>query len=301
MILKYFEYYVPVLRYLNDRGPTHTKTIREEVATATGITPEERTLKTEKGTLIWDSRIYWAIAFLYQSGALERPSKAIYGISDLGRQLLKEHPENLDESILRETEGYKDWLSRMESKSYRESVQSTGEAPQESLESSVAEIENQLATELISQIQNMSPEFLEKCVLKLLGAMGYGIDDSSISHTGGVGDEGIDGIINQDRLGLQQIYVQAKRYKAGNDIGREAIQTFMGALAGQGASGGVFITTSKFKESAREYVKKTMTSKIVLIDGAELGRLLIKYEVGVVVKKIHKELELDENFFSEEN
>ena len=303
MILKYFEYYVPVLKYLETNGPTHTRKIREQVATATGITADERYLKTEKGTLIWDSRIYWAIAFLYQSGALDRPERAIYAINDLGRKLLSENPITLDEAILRETDGYKQWLARMESKpssSSHVSQKGNGEAPQESLEASLAEIENQLAGELVSQIQSMPPEFLEKCVLRLLAAMGYGIDDSSMHHTGGSGDEGIDGIINQDRLGLQQIYIQAKRYKTGNDIGRETIQTFMGALAGQGASGGVFITTSAFKQTARDYVTKTMTSKIILIDGVELGHLLVKYEVGVIVKKIHKELELDDNFFDDE-
>jgi restriction system protein len=304
MILKYDEYYVPVLEYLATNGPTATRKIRNDVATATGITDEERSLKTEKGTLIWDSRIYWAIAFLFQSGALDRPERAIYGISELGRRLLKENPVSLDESILRETEGYKRWVERMETKrnSHQCSIQTgAGEAPQESIEASIAEIDNQLAAELISQIQNMPPDFLEKCVLRLLGAMGYGIDDTSLQHTGKSGDEGIDGIINQDRLGLQRIYIQAKRYKTGSDIGREQIQTFMGALAGQGASGGVFITTSAFKQSAREYVSKTMTSKIVLIDGVELGHLLVQYEIGVVVKKLHKVMELDENFFADES
>ena len=282
MILKYFEYYVPVLKYLEEHGKTHTRKIREDVATLTGVTPAEWTLKTEKGTLIWDSRIYWAIAFLYQSGALERPERAIYSISPLGKKLLAENPLTLDEAVLRQTEGYKSWVARMEAKTgnaIASSINSAGEAPQESLESSLLEIENRLAADLVSEIQLMPPEFLEKCVLKLMSAMGYGIDETSMHHTGGSGDEGIDGIINQDRLGLQQIYIQAKRYKNGNDIGREAIQTFMGALAGQGAAGGVFITTSAFKVSAKEFVKKTMTSKIVLIDGIELGHLLVKYEV----------------------
>ena len=303
MILKYYEYYVPVLKYLATNGPTPTRKIRFDVAVATGITDEERSQKTEKGTLIWDSRIYWAIAFLFQSGAVERPERAIYDISDVGRRLLAENPITLDESILRETEGYKRWVERMETKKngeHRSIATGAGEAPQESIEASVAEIDSQLAAELISQIQNMSPEFLEKCVLRLLGAMGYGIDDSSLQHTGKSGDEGIDGIINQDRLGLQRIYIQAKRYKTGNDIGREAIQTFMGALTGQGASGGVFITTSAFKPTAREYVAKTMTSKIVLIDGVDLGHYLVQYGIGATVKKIHKEMELDENFFADE-
>ena len=135
-------------------------------------------------------------------------------------------------------------------------------------------------------------------VLKLLGAMGYGIDDDSLQHTGGPGDEGVDGIINQDRLGIQRIYVQAKRYKDGNDISREMLQAFVGAS--QGATGGIFITTSKFKATAQEYADKNTTPKIITIDGAKLGELMVKHEVGATVKKVYNMYEVDENFFTEE-
>ena len=133
----------------------------------------------------------------------------------------------------------------------------------------------------------------------LLGKMGYGDGNDSLEHLGGSGDEGLDGVINQDRLGLQNIYVQAKRYKQGNNIGRPEVQKFMGALQGQGASGGVFITTSEFSRDAEEYVAKNMTPRIILIDGFELGRLLVKHEVGVVALRSYKVLEIDENLFDE--
>lgn len=300
VILKYYEYYLPVLKYLVAHGPASGVQIRNDIADETGITKEERLLTTEKGTVIWVSRIYWAVAFLFQSEALSRPAKGIYQITDFGKKLLSDYPTGFDESVLRETEGYKRWVERTNSKRLKanDSQRSqTGEAPQESIESSISEIENRLAAELVSQIQEMDPDFLEKAVLQLLRSMGYGFDATSLEHTGKSGDEGIDGIINQDRLGLQQIYIQAKRYKTGNNVGREAIQTFMGALQGQGAWGGVFITTSTFTQGARDYVNKQMTTKIVLIDGVELGRLLVQNEIGVVVKQNYKIMEMDENFF----
>ena len=128
--------------------------------------------------------------------------------------------------------------------------------------------------------------------------MGYGVDSDSLQHTGGPGDEGVDGVINQDALGIQRIYVQAKRYKTGSNISRESIQSFIGAL--QGASGGVFITTSSFTSGALEFASKHLSPKIVLIDGLELGRLMLKYEIGVITQRTYKLMEIDENYFSEE-
>lgn len=214
---------------------------------------------------------------------------------------MKDHPDGFSEDVLQETEGFKNWVARMGQgkviPSETTSVSNLGEAPQELIESLVGGIERNLALELISRIQEMSPEFLEKSVLQLLGAMGYGIDDESLQHTGGPGDEGIDGIINQDRLGIQRIYVQAKRYKDGSNISRETIQSFIGAM--QGATGGVFITTSAFTQGALDFASKHLTPKIVLIDGVQLGNLLIKHEVGVVVKQTYKLVEIDENYFLE--
>jgi restriction system protein len=238
---------------------------------------------------------------LFQAGALVRPSRGIYEISALGEELLNKFPNGLSEGALKETEGYQAWVSRIGTNPKAASSDSSnteGEAPQESIESALTEIENNLSADLVKQIQEMSPEFLEKSVLKLLGAMGYGVDSDSLQHTGGPGDEGIDGIINQDKLGIQRIYIQAKRYKTGNNISRETIQSFIGAL--QGASGGVFITTSNFTTGALEFASKHLSPKIVLIDGPELGRLMLKYEIGVIVRRTYKLMEVDENFFSEE-
>jgi len=301
MILKFDEYFHHVLKFCNENGPTPGSEIREKIQDLTGVTQEERERITEKGTHVANSRIYWAIQYLFQAGALGRPSRGIYEITQLGNELLEKFPNGLSESALKETDGYQAWVSRIGVNPKSGKVQKGdgyGEAPQESIESSLMEIENNLSADLVKQIQDMSPEFLEKSVLKLLGAMGYGVDSDSLQHTGGPGDEGIDGIINQDMLGIQRIYVQAKRYKTGNNISRETIQSFVGAL--QGASGGVFITTSSFTSGALEFASKHLSPKIVLIDGPELGRLMLKYEIGVIVRRTYKLMEVDENFFSED-
>lgn len=300
MILKFHEYFVHVLRYLDRNGSTSGAEIRDKIQDLTGVTAEERELLTEKGTRIANSRVYWAIQYLFQAGALVRPSRGVYEISDLGKDLLKKFPNGFTEETLRETEGYQQWVARIgtTTKASRIDNDSAGEAPQESIESALTDIENNLALELVSRIQELSPEFLEKSVLELLAAMGYGVDSDSLRHTGGPGDEGVDGVINQDALGLQRIYVQAKRYKDGSNISRETIQSFLGAL--QGASGGVFITTSDFTAGALDFVSKHVTPKIVLINGVELGRLMLKYEIGVNVRRTYKLMEVDENYFSEE-
>jgi restriction system protein len=301
MILKFDEYFHHVLKFLKSNGATPGAEIREKIQDLTGVTKEERLQITAKGTNIANSRVYWAIQYLFQAGALKRPSRGVYEISPLGEELLSKHPNGFTESTLKDTEGYKHWLSRMGSniKSPKfDSATSSGEAPQESIESTLTEIESNLSLELVNQLQEMSPEFLEKSVLKLLGSMGYGVDSESLRHTGGPGDEGIDGIINQDTLGIQRIYVQVKRYKTGSNIGREAIQSFVGAL--QGSSGGVFITTSAFTPGALEFAGKHLSPQIILIDGVELGRLMLKYEIGVIVRRTYKLMELDQNFFSED-
>lgn len=300
MIRKFDGYFVPVLEYLKERGATSGSKIRSDIQDLTGVTEEEKRQVTSKGTNIANSRVYWAVQYLFQAGALSRPERGIYEITELGRQLLSEHPEGFTENLLKSTDGYQQWVSRIGTKidTGDDLNKAVGEAPQELIDKAVTDMEKSIGRELVSRLQTMDPEFLEKTVLKLLGAMGYGIDDDSLEHTGGPGDEGVDGIINQDRLGIQRIYVQAKRYKDGNDITREQLQAFVGAS--QGATGGIFITTSRFKPTAQEYADKNTVPKIITIDGEKLGELMVKHEVGAEIKDVYKIYEVDENFFNEE-
>ena len=302
MIKRFYEYYLPVLKYLKENGPTHQTKLKDALIKIEKLTPEDIRLTSEKGTNIFNSRIHWAVQYLYQSGALDRPAKATYAINTLGDSLLKDHPNGIDPEVLQKTDGYKHWDIRSKSSQEERATNKPdigGETPTENIETAIQQLENSLAHELVSRIRDASPQFLEKVILVLLGRMGYGDGEDSLEHLGGPGDEGLDGVINQDRLGLQRIYIQAKRYKDGNNIGRPEVQKFMGALQGQGASGGVFITTSRFSHDAEDYVSKNMTPRIILIDGPELGRLLVKHEVGVVSLRSYKVLEIDENLFDE--
>ena len=302
MIKKFHEYYVPVLRYLKESGPTHQSKLKEALGKIENLTQDEINQTSEKGTNIFSSRIHWALQYLYQSGAVDRPSKATYAINEMGTNLLSKYPTEIKPEVLEDTEGYVSWGVRARSSQAdkpKVSIASGGETPTENIESAIQKLEDSLAQELITRIMQATPKFLEQIILVLLGKMGYGDGNDSLEHLGGSGDEGLDGVINQDRLGLQKIYIQAKRYKQGNNIGRPEVQKFMGALAGQGASGGVFITTSEFSREAEQYVAKNMTPRIILIDGFELGRLLVKHEVGVVALRSYKVLEIDENLFEE--
>jgi len=302
MIKKFHEYYVPVLKYLKESGPTHQSKLKEALGKIENLTQDEINQTSEKGTNIFSSRIHWALQYLYQSGAVDRPSKATYAINEMGTNLLSKYPTEIKPEILEDTEGYLNWGVRARSSQAdkpKVSIASGGETPTENIESAIQKLEDSLAQELITRIMQATPKFLEQIILVLLGKMGYGDGNDSLEHLGGSGDEGLDGVINQDRLGLQKIYIQAKRYKQGNNIGRPEVQKFMGALAGQGASGGVFITTSEFSKEAEQYVAKNMTPRIILIDGFELGRLLVKHEVGVVALRSYKVLEIDENLFEE--
>ena len=302
MIKRFYEYYLPVLKYLRDNGPTHQTKLKDALIKIENLTPADIQMTSEKGTNIFNSRIHWAVQYLYQSGALDRPSKATYAINDFGNSLLIDFPNGIDPEVLQNTEGYRKWGVRTRESQEGKEIQTrvvSGETPTENIESAIDQLENSLAHELVSRIRESSPQFLERVILVLLGKMGYGDGDDSLEHLGGPGDEGLDGVINQDRLGLQRIYIQAKRYKDGNNIGRPEVQKFMGALQGQGASGGVFITTSKFSHEAEDYVSKNMTPRIILIDGPELGRLMVKHEVGVVSLRTYNVLEIDENLFNE--
>jgi restriction system protein len=302
MIKKFYEYYVPVLKFLLESGPTHQSKLKEALGKIENLSLDEINQTSEKGTNIFSSRIHWALQYLYQSGAVDRPSKATYSINDFGKNLLIQNPIEIRAEVLEETEGYKHWGVRTRSNQADKPkvlIESGGGTPTENIESAIQLLEDSLAHELITRIMQATPKFLEQIILVLLGKMGYGDGSDSLEHLGGSGDEGLDGVINQDRLGLQKIYIQAKRYKSGNNIGRPEVQKFMGALQGQGASGGVFITTSEFTREAEEYVAKNMTPRIILIDGFELGSLLVKHEVGVVALRLYKVLEIDENLFDE--
>lgn len=304
MTMGNFEYYfIPVLASLRKNGMMHRRANMEDVAKTEKLTPEELAIKTPKGTSIFRSRVHWAQAFLAQAGAVTRPQRGYLEITERGIKLLEENPQGFKAKKFDEFPDYANaWSARSNSEQHATSDVDTVESeitPQERIETAVGEIESALATDIVQRVRNLSPKFLELVILELLHAMGYGASDTDIEHVGGPGDEGVDGVIHQDTLGLQRIYVQAKRYKADSTIGRPDIQKFVGALSGLGANGGVFITTSTFSSDAREYANKNLSARIILIDGNEFGQLMVKHGIGVQKRRTYSIVDIDEDYFED--
>jgi restriction system protein len=254
-----------------------------------------------------NSRVHWAIEYLCQAGAVVRPKRGYAQITDLGRELMRE-PGDVTLARLRQTEGFKDWrrrtranreLRRNQHSEETDTTEVDDRTPTEQIEASTNEIRATVASQLLQRLRDEDPEFLEQTVLKLLHAMGYGSSEDDLQHLGGSGDGGVDGVIKQDKFGLDQIYVQAKRYGS-NIVGRPHIQNFVGALSGKHATRGVFITTSQFSSDAEDFAKNVPQYRIILIDGEDLVQLMIEHKVGVRVAQTLEIVEIDENFFSEE-
>ena len=303
-IQPHWTYYNTVLALSVEHGPLHRKVMRELAAKAVGLSDEDFSLKNERGTNIFNSRIHWAVMDLVGVGAFERVSRGIVDLTDFGRDLLSKYPVGLtrkDLQALPEWTAWKtSWTGKFNSKKDAYPLIDTDaeQTPDEQLDSALDELNSNLANELIKKIQSLKPSALEKIVLQLLHAMGYGSNEEAMEHLGGAGDEGVDGVINLDQLGLQKIYIQAKRYRDGSPITPTTIQAFIGALDSKRAVGGVFITTSDFTKAAKDAADKS-SRHIELINGSRLGELLIEHKVGVRNTQIIYRNELDEAHFED--
>lgn len=296
---KFDEFLGPVLDLLSDGQERTSREVVAQVADALALSDEARAEMIPSGKQSrMMNRITWSLSYLGQAGCLERPTRGVYRITERGRQLRVARPERVALSDLEQFPEFQEFKNRKGSRSSNSGVELVPVqlTPLEQIAEAVDEIESSVAQELIERIRSMSPEFLEKAVLRLLVAMGYGGSDGDAQHIGGPGDGGFDGVINQDRLGLERIYVQAKRYAPDNIVGRPSVQGFVGALHGMGAAGGVFITTSRFSPDATAFAAG-INPRVILIDGARLGSLMITYGVGVQPKQEFRVVEVDEDFF----
>jgi len=278
--------------------------LREEFA----ITDEEAAVLIPSGSMsLFSNRAHWARTYLSKAGLLESPRRNSHHITDLGRQFLATKPDRIDLKTLQNFEGFLDWhrASRGESKPEADHAEPTDrqtppETPQEQIERAHGEIEAALRDDLISRLYEMNPVRFERLILDLLSKMGYGAGLASNARmTKTTGDGGIDGIIHEDALGLDAVYIQAKRYAADAKVGRPAMQQFVGSLTGEGATKGVFVTTSDFSREARDYLNRVQ-HRVVLINGADLARQMIRYEVGVRARSTYVLKGMDEDYFSEE-
>ncbi len=298
---------LPALDFLADGQPRRLREIYEEVGEKFGLTPEERAELLPSGSqLRWNNRVNWACYDLYKADILLRPKRGHYQISDFGRKILAQKPANLDRGFLRQFPQFLEWDKRpakaAETKTTaHESETATSQTAHERLEAAFEEMQSALKQDLLDQVRKMDPYAFEQLVVDLLVAMGYGGSRAEAAQvTQRSGDEGIDGVIKEDRLGLETIYLQAKRWL--NAVGRKELQAFVGALHGQGASKGVFITSGEFANTASEYVEKISQKgqKVVLIDGDRMAALMIEHGVGVSAVKTYDLKRVDNDYFESE-
>ena len=305
MIPDYQTLMLPLLKLVSDGQEHKYRDIIENLAIKFEVTDEERKELLASGNqAIFDNRVGWAKTYLKKAGLLDSPKRATFVITDLGRQTLSKNPDRIDAKYLRQFPAFLEFqnASRNENETEEEiaTIEIHEQTPEENLDKAYQRIRKSLASELLNKVIELSPAFFERLVVELLVKMGYGgsIKDAG-KAMGKSGDEGIDGTIKEDKLGLDIIYIQAKRWKTGNVVGRPEIQKFVGALAGQGAKKGIFITTSNFTKEALDYTPRNET-KIVLIDGEQLAQLMIDYSLGCTTQQTYELKKLDSDYFGEE-
>jgi len=272
------------------------------VAVEANLSAEQMDELLSSGQPRYANRIGWAASFLTNVGALARPRRGNYVITNAGREVLKRFPHGLLErdfkALASDPNSGLTAYTAMEKPqpAVREAeTEPTSLDPTEQVTEGIDRIHRQVGADLLDRLYAQDPSFFESAVVQLLVKMGYGGADGRATVTAKANDGGIDGIIDQDTLGLNRVYVQAKRYALDSTIDRPAIQSFVGALDGQAGSG-VFITTASFTKGARDYAESRST-RVILIDGARLARLMIQYGVGVQEKQTVRIVEIDEDFF----
>lgn len=294
---------VPCLRALSDSSTRSRREMNVQVAALVGLTDEDRAVLLGSGQPQFANRIGWALSQLARVGALAKPSRGHYRITDAGREVLAAFPEGVTEKQL-------DSLGSDPTSAIQPYVASTRQQPPlaaatadpspldptEQVEQGISRIHADVAAELLARLCAQDPTFFESAVVKLLLAMGYGGVGGRGLTTSRSNDGGIDGVIDQDVLGLSKVYVQAKRYAPGNSVQRPELQGFVGALSGK-ADSGVFFTTSTFTAGAVEWADR-VPARVILVDGQQLATLMIRYKVGVQVKDTYAVVEVDEDFFA---
>ena len=294
------EFLFPFLKFVGQKDMT-TKEMRQAMINHFHLTEEDCDLKTRGGsTTQLSDRIGWARQYLRRANFISIPSRGVYRISPRGKEYLQTHADLRQKDLME----YPEFAAYAQGTSIGVNTQINTDntvsadqevTPTELLESAYSSINKDLASELLQKIMEQTPKFFEQLVLDVLRAMGYG---TSTQATPYVHDDGVDGIIFEDKLGLGRIYVQAKRYDPGNNVGKPAVQQFSGALDEQHSTKGIFITTSDYSREARTYVK-TLPKLIVLVNGEELAKYMIEYNVGVSVKKNYEVKRIDIDYFEE--
>lgn len=293
------QYMAPSLRVLANGQVHRLREVTTRAAEILGLTEEQQAILIPSGQEQWINRGNWALSYLNRAGATERPGRGRYRITPLGRELLERHPDSI---TLRDLQAVPNWPGSAVAQTERTTIDEPSVVvdsaldPTEQIEFGIKRIHEEVAEDLLKRLHAQDPAFFEQAVLDLMIAMGYGGSLGKATRTQLSNDGGIDGVIDQDALGLNRIYVQAKRYAPGSSVRRPEVQGFAGALQGQQADRGVFITTGTFSPGARGFAK-SLSARLVLIDGDRLAELMIRHGVGVQTKRVLQIVEVDEDFF----
>lgn len=298
MIPQYNEMYNEVLQVLNKHHQLRVRDMVDEVSDVLHLTEDERNQKMENShkTVIYH-RLGWTKTYLTKAGLIRSVERGVYQITPQGENILSSHI-HVDDDYLMQYDEVRQFMNRHnEQPEYQSKPKES--TPLENIDQSIKMISSRVSDELLDMIISKDPAFFEKLVLDLLDKMGYAYDKESIISTDYSGDEGIDGIINEDQFGFNSIYIQAKKWNR-SSVGRPEIQKFLGAVAGQGGTKALFITTSTFTREAIDYAKKQLQVKLILIDGKMLTDLMIKYNLGVSVVQTYEIKQLDLDYFDSE-
>ena len=294
---------LPVL-LASANGEVRISDVVEELAGQLGLTPEERSelLPSGKQT-VFSNRVHWAKSYLSKAQLIEITRRAHFTITPRGEQLIGSNPTQINNKTLMQFADFRSFYERSRSEdspfspALSERVEDEKQTPNEAMRQAHKQIDTALGQDLLDRIREASPEFFERLIVNLLLSMGYGGSTENAGRTlGRSGDDGVDGVVDQDSLGLDRVYIQAKRYAAGNSIGAGAIRDFFGSLDRHKAAKGLFVTTSTFSSSARE-TSEFLSKRIVLIDGAQLARLMIRHNVGCRIEETLFIKKVDEDFF----
>lgn len=294
-----------------DNGARNVSEALPALKTFFSISEEEAEEMLPSGRIsVLANRAHWARTYLASAGCLVSPKRNIHSITERGRALLNSCPDRIDNTVLAQFPEFVAWKTKSLVNAPVAPTVASGEAqtilqvsqtPEDLMSAAHSEIEAVLVADVLAVVQNVSPKHFEQLIVDLLIAMGYGGGDRSMGERiGKSGDGGIDGIINEDALGLDAVYVQAKRYAPEIKVGRPALQAFVGSLTGEGANKGVFVTTSDFSKEARDYLNKVQ-HRIVLINGTQLAKLMIQNEVGVRARRSYVIKSVDEDYFNDLN
>lgn len=292
---------LPLLKYASDGKEHSLRETIEALADEFQLTDDERRNLLPSGQqTIFDNRVGWARTYLKKAGLLETTRRGYYRITKRGQDVLRQNLTEINTAYLKQFAEFIEFQSTHRNRVDESDDHETAETrtPEEEIEAAYQRVRERLAAELLQTVKGLSPVFFERLVIDLLVKMGYGGTRTDAGERlGRSGDGGIDGIIKEDRLGLDAFYVQAKRWDG--PVGRPEIQKFAGALQGQRAKKGIFITTSSFTDDAQDYVSR-IDSKIVLIDGNNLAQLMIDYDVGVAPLAAYELKRVDSDYFTEE-